>query len=281
MHEAVRAVRREAPGAAGALDRLERFQDAATGSGIPAVETERWLNLARPCVLLTREADGPVVARLGGPLLLPPDVATPSDPYELGGPDGGVRHADHQLIATLDLAAIPEGATDLPLPPDGQLLLFANPDLEIGLAGGALYVPAGVAVEERATAPDYEPYEYESPEELDADLRRRGELRLAHDVTLPQHAFDAGLLARHPRAGDLREVWEDTRDDRPWHVRTLQIGGHAWDHEDWGDPAAGQDRVLLAQWEGLPMATVYWTMTRQDLEALRFDRVTVTMYSNP
>ncbi|MEV0892251.1 hypothetical protein [Promicromonospora sp. NPDC050262] len=281
MHE----VRREAPGAARALDRLERFRGAAAEAGIPAVETERWLDLALPCVVLVPDGDGPVVARLGGPLLLPPDVATPSDPYELAGPDGGVRHADHQLIATLDLAAIPEGATNLPLPPDGHILLFANPDLEIGLAGGALYVPAGAPVEERATAPDYEPYEYDSPEELDADLRGEGALRLAHDVTLPRHAFGADLLARHRRAADLREVWEATGytedDELLWDVRTLQVGGHAWDHEDWGDPAAGPDRVLLAQWEGLPMATVYWTMLRQDLADLRFDRVTVTMYANP
>ncbi|GAA3953798.1 hypothetical protein GCM10022384_04110 [Streptomyces marokkonensis] len=41
------------------------------------------------------------------------------------------------------------------------------------------------------------------------------------------------------------------------------------------------DWLLLAQWVGFPMSILYWTMPRQDLEALRFDRVTVLMDANP
>ncbi|WP_223190643.1 DUF1963 domain-containing protein [Nonomuraea terrae] len=58
--------------------------------------------------------DGPVVGHFGGPLMLPADVTDP-------------RRGQH-LIASIDLAALPEDATGLPLPPDGRLLLFAHPD---------------------------------------------------------------------------------------------------------------------------------------------------------
>ncbi len=53
-----------------------------------------------------------MVGRLGGPLMLPADAP---DPW-------------CKLAATVDLAALPAGATDLDLPVDGHLLLFADPD---------------------------------------------------------------------------------------------------------------------------------------------------------
>ncbi|MEK8107253.1 hypothetical protein NKG94_22650 [Micromonospora sp. M12] len=55
------------------------------------------------------------------------------------------------LIATIDCAALPADVTDLPLPADGQLLLFGWPE-EHGY-GQVMYVPAGVAVEEKRSIP--------------------------------------------------------------------------------------------------------------------------------
>ncbi|MDQ0384523.1 hypothetical protein J2S54_001343 [Streptomyces sp. DSM 42143] len=266
---------------------LDRFREQALERGVPAPDVNRWLGLARPMLRTAPDGSGPVVGRLGGPLMLPPDFPTPGDS---NGSAGEEYELHHQLILTLDLSAVPDGATDLPLPPDGTLLLFVNADLEPWPAGGAVYVPAGVPVEERESSPDYEIYEYDSPEELDAELRGVGELRLVPGVSLPSTPPDDETLARHPHAETLRDVWSDRIDGGgDW-----QLGGHAADFDGYGDPvavaayAAAGDRgtdpddwVLLAQWVGFPMSILYWTITRQDLAARRFDRVTVQMHANP
>ncbi|WP_211240115.1 DUF1963 domain-containing protein, partial [Promicromonospora kroppenstedtii] len=264
---------------------LDRFREQALDRGVPADDVDRWLGLARPVLRTAPGGGGPVVGRFGTPLLLPPDVPTPATVY---GPD----HSDeYQLIVTLDLAAIARGATDLPLPPDGQLLLFANVQLEDELLpGGAVYVPAGAPVEEREVSPDYEPYEYDSPESLDEALRRTPDLRLVPGVSLPSCPLDAESGAAHPHATTLQEVWSEQSDEGgEW-----ALGGHAYDFDGYGDPAWGsafqwpsepwsrpEDWVVLAQWVGVPMGILYWTITRQDLAARRFDRVVVQMYANP
>ncbi|MEU3894797.1 DUF1963 domain-containing protein [Streptomyces sp. NPDC045251] len=266
---------------------LDRFREQALERGVPAPDVDRWLGLARPMLRTAPDVSGPVVGRLGGPLMLPPDLPTPGDRY---GSAGEEYEDHHQLILTLDFSAVPDGATDLPLPPDGTLLLFVNADLEPWPAGGAVYVPAGAPVEERESSPDYEIYEYDSPEELDAELRGAGELRLAPGVSLPSTPPDDETLARHPHAETLRDVWSDQTDGGgDW-----QLGGHAANFDDYGDPVPASaapetgdqdtdpdDWVLLAQWVGFPMSILYWTIPRQDLAARRFDRVTVQMHSNP
>jgi hypothetical protein len=264
---------------------LDRFREQALDRGVPTADVDRWLGLARPVLRTAPGGGGPVVGRLGTPLLLPPDVPTPATVY---GPD---RSDEYQLVVTLDLAAIAPGATDLPLPPDGHLLLFANVELEDEvLPGGAVYVPAGTPVEEREVSPDYEPYEYDSPEALDEALRRTPDLRLVPGVSLPSCPLDAEAEAEHPHAETLREVWSEQSDEGgEW-----QLGGHAYDFDGYGDPASGsayqgfgeqwsrpEDWVVLAQWVGVPMGILYWTITRQDLGARRFDRVVVQMYANP
>ncbi|MFC7883058.1 DUF1963 domain-containing protein [Streptomyces sp. NPDC057376] len=266
---------------------LDRFREQALERGVPVPDVDRWLGLARPMLRTAPDGSGPVVGRLGGPLMLPPDLPTPGDSH---GPAGEEYEDHHQLILTLDFSAVPDGATDLPLPPDGTLLLFVNADLEPWPAGGAVYVPAGVPVEERESSPDYEIYEYDSPEDLDAELRSAGELRLAPGVSLPSTPPDDETLARHPHAETLRDVWSDQTDGGgDW-----QLGGHAANFDDYGDPVPASaypevgeqvtdpdDWVLLAQWVGFPMSILYWTITRQDLAARRFDRVTVQMHANP
>jgi hypothetical protein len=271
-------------------NKIDRFRVAAAARGLSAEDVERWLRTARRSVRLSPGADGPVVGRFGGPLLLPVDVPAP----ELSsGSSGRQSCLDHQLIATIDLAAVPAGATDPALPPDGHLLLFADAELECedGLSGGAVHIPAGTPVEEREQNLDYETYEYDTPGDLDAGLRREGPLRLAREVSFAPHEayhdirFGSAVAKAWAEAVD--EIWP------PTHV-PLQLGGNAVDHEGWGDPVRGsaavladecdvpaEEWVLLAQWEGLPMATVYWTIPRQDLATPRFDRVVVQMYANP
>lgn len=121
------------------VERLAPFREAALTRGIPSADVERWIGAAKPCATLAGHGDGPVVGTLGGPLLLP---AGAPDPW-------------YPLVASIDLAALPEDATDLPLPPGGRLLLFAFPDTETD--GEAVYVPADAAVEERKPNPYVEP----------------------------------------------------------------------------------------------------------------------------
>ncbi|WP_159106795.1 hypothetical protein [Streptomyces rishiriensis] len=126
-------------------DRLSPFHDKAIARGLPADDVERWMATARPCSMLTQDGGGdedrgggggrPVVGRFGGPLLLPPDTPDPAHPF----------------VASIDLAALPADATDLPLPPAGHLLLFAFPetaDYDETL-GSVIHVPVGTAVTER------------------------------------------------------------------------------------------------------------------------------------
>jgi hypothetical protein len=270
-------------------DRLTPFRDEALARGIPADDVERWTTLARPCATLTLDGDGPVVGRFGGPLLLPADAPDPAHPF----------------VASIDLAALPADATDLPLPPDGHLLLFAELEHEYDPAerGSAVHVAAGTAVVER-----------EGKDTGDAEYPE-GPLRLRIDVSLPHHhAVEApggskyGPLPGHPRTEELVEAWESTHDDiAPWGA--VQIGGYAAEEAMFTDPVADAvsdavnsvaegrwagpvsddpaDWVLLADWDagvdvaGWEGAVVHWVIQREDLVARRFDRVFTTFFWNP
>lgn len=278
------------------LDKLSQFREKALARGIPSDDVERWAGIARPCAQLDSEGDGPVVGRLGGPLMLPADAP---DPW-------------CKLAATIDLAAIPEDATDLPLPPDGHLLLFAYPNVELigyQTLGTAFHIPAGTPVEERQVdldpEPDDELYGVEFPE---------GRLRLRTDVSLPSHvevhAPGSPPVGKrppeHPYVGELLDAWREVPGDivHPG----LQLGGYSMDEYGECDPAVSagreaaraeergelpksetdirpEDWVCLAQWwhglEGLEMALYSWSIARQDLAAGRFDRVYATMTWNP
>jgi hypothetical protein len=291
----------------GTPHKLHRFRAEALGRGIPSADVDRWLGLARRCAALSPEEDGPVVGRLGGPVMLPPDVPVPAESFESLGRS---YYLPHHLIATLDLAALPEGATGLPMPPDGHLLLFAIPELD-GAFGAVVYIPAGTTVEERRVEYDYEPDDYLAS--LDFDNELTGELRLKHDVSLPDHTLLGNEVtvdtAEHPHARELLELWPDIRyGDQTVHQGSrLQIGGYAMDTCGWGDPIVEcarwaqededglgaesgeesqlRDHVLVAQWQpgmtNLDMATMYWVIRRQDMATGRFDRASFAMYANP
>ncbi|KEG39112.1 MULTISPECIES: DUF1963 domain-containing protein [Streptomyces] len=282
-------------------ERLRPFHDEALAQGIPADDVDRWVAVARPCATLTPSEDGPdpVVGRFGGPLALPDDVPTPGAPF----------------VASIDLAALPAGATDLPLPPDGRLLFFAWPEGEYpDSAGQVVYVPAGATVTERDKHTSWNPGDVDEYRAM-FDSYPQGPLRARIDVSLPYHSHVTPPGERHsvpvpghPRAEELVEVWEEVQDDIA-PSGPFQLGGYAdeeavyvdpvetavetvaqavksgsWDGPVSSDPA---DWVLLADWyagedvrlwEG---STVHWVIQREDLAARRFDRAFATVFWNP
>jgi hypothetical protein len=279
-------------------DRLKPFREEALVRNIPSADVERWTETARPCATLAPEGDGPVVGRFGGPLMLPVDAPEPRFPF----------------VGSIDCAALPEDATDLPLPADGHLLLFGYPDIEsFASMGEVIHVPAGTAVEERERVP----HSYtEIPEYRDiCQAFPQGQLRLTTNVSLPYHCWTeipeppwATPLPGHPRSEELRDVWLDMHGD----ITTggpLQIGGYASEECPEVDPVVGvayfaaeaerageragsevelnapEDWVLLADWHpgitGREGATLHWAIRREDLAARRFDQAHVTVFWNP
>ncbi|MDQ1051210.1 DUF1963 domain-containing protein [Streptomyces sp. V4I2] len=280
-------------------NRLGPFRDEAIARGIPAEDVERWLATARPCATLTQDGDGPVVGQFGGPLLLPADTPDPAHPF----------------VASIDLAALPADATDLPLPPDGHLLLFAFPetaDYDEPM-GSVVYVPVGTAVTER----DRHAWNSSEFHDYEAMFKAfpQGPLRATTTVSLPCHEAvelpgraGSGPLPGHPRSEELVEVWESTHDDIA-PEGPLQIGGYADEEAVYYDPVAVavstaaraaetgrwdgpvsddvSDWVLLADWhagmdvQGWESATVHWVIQREDVAARRFDRAFTSVYWNP
>ncbi|MFG2259185.1 DUF1963 domain-containing protein [Streptomyces mirabilis] len=280
-------------------DLLRPFRDEAIARDLPVDDVERWLGTARPCVTLTRDGDGPVMGRFGGPLLLPADVPDPAHPF----------------VASIDLAALPADATDLPLPPDGHLLLFAFPETsdDDDTMGSVVYVPAGTAVTERDRNA-WNTFDFEDDEAM-FEAFPQGPLRAMASVSLPyHHAVEflgepgSGPLPGHPRSEELVEVWDSTQDAIA-PAGPLQIGGYAWEEAIYTDPVAMaafravkaaeagrwdgpvsgdvSDWVLLADWqagmdvEGWESATVHWVIQREDLAAWRFDRAFTSVFWNP
>ncbi|MEW2570918.1 DUF1963 domain-containing protein [Streptomyces sp. NPDC047070] len=281
--------------------RLRLFRDEAIARGVPADDVERWTTLARPCATLTRDegGQGPVVGRFGGPLLLPADLPDP----------------EHPFVASIDLAALPADATDLPLPADGHLLLFAFPETadDHETMGSAVYVPAGTVVVERDSHA-WNPYDFDDYEAMFQEFPQ-GSLRATTEVSLPyHHAVDipekpgSGPLPGHPRSEELVAAWEHTRDTIA-PEGPLQIGGYANEEVVHTDPVAGAvsrvvraaqaghwdgpvsddvaDWVLLADWQagmdvqGWESSSVHWVIQRTDLAARRFDRTFTAVFWNP
>ena len=257
---------------------LDQIRAEALERSIPSSDVERWLGLARPCALLTEGGDGPVVGRFGGPVLLPADAEDP----------------DYPLLATIDCAALPSDATDLPLPSDGRLLFFGFPE-EDGM-GAVVYVPEGVPVEERAQFPASFPPDEDSYGPVYRELPQ-GELHLTADVSLPFVGTVelpgppwAEPLPGHPHSAELAEVWADQ-----WGGAPLLIGGYGTDYNG-ADPVEtaashpgstspkADDWVLLAECNvSRPGAgaAVFWTIQRDDLIAQRFNRARVLVDWNP
>ncbi|MGV9755763.1 DUF1963 domain-containing protein [Streptomyces tricolor] len=260
------------------VDRLNRFRAEAASRGLPAKEVEEWIRVALPAVYMAEGGDGPLVARVGGDPLLPHGAPEPSDPF----------------VASVDLAALPPGATSLPLPADGHLLFFSGTDVhgkEGPVPDAVLYVPAGTP-----TMPS--PLEHSRREPY-----RPRELRTVWHQSSAQmpESFALDRWGDFPEdeqfelADELCGAWEDVGGYRPsW---TLQIGGHpvspqndpvhyARDPEEAGPSGQsgtahgeGADWALLATWRcgddvtELDSGVAHWVIRHRDLAARRFDRV--------
>ncbi|MGP4046541.1 DUF1963 domain-containing protein [Streptomyces sp. 2A115] len=244
--------------------KLGPFREEALRQGIPSDDVERWTGIARQCATLGPDGDGPVVAQVGGHPMLPADAPDYEFPF----------------VASIDCAALPREATDLPLPPDGHLLLFVEYEEP---EGEVVYVPAGTAVSERRPTEENDWFPVYS----------QSRLRLSVDPSLPNHG--SAIRPEHPHGEALGGVWWKTCTDIQSNG-PLQIGGYPWswnndpvqDAEMWAateDTAPqspkDQDWVLLAEWsadvEELDQGLIHWVIRRDDLAALRFDRVHVCM----
>ncbi|MFH9674358.1 DUF1963 domain-containing protein [Streptomyces sp. NPDC017405] len=260
------------------VDRLSRFRVEAASRGLPPAEVEEWIRVTLPAVYMAEGGDGPLVARVGGDPMLPHGVPKPSDPF----------------VASVDLAALPPGATTLPLPADGHLLFFSGTDVH-GAEGQApdavLYVPAGTP-----TTPSPLGHSWREP-------YRPRELRTAwcqSSAKMPE-SFAIDRWGDFPEeeqfelADELGDTWARVGGYRPsW---ALQIGGHpvspqndpvhyARDGEAGrsGQGGAGHgegadDWALLATWRcgddvtELDSGVAHWVIRHGDLGNRRFDRV--------
>ncbi|QBI55400.1 DUF1963 domain-containing protein [Streptomonospora litoralis] len=232
-------------------EKKDRLRAEALKNGIPSPEVERWLQLIRPFAALTG-GDGPVAARYGGHPIVP-----------VSGPRPEMWQ---YFVASIDCAAVPGEVTDLPLPSDGRLLFFADPDICNMPSGEVVYVPAGTAVAER------------SAEDYDDDWPLPCiDLRLKRGFSLPDGDLaDIGF----PHSELLDELWCDIDEGAEG---IFELGGYPriWNNDPVEREPAEEDWVLLAEWstaddvKSLDLGIVYWTIRRADLAEHRFDRVRV------
>ncbi|MEO3976176.1 YwqG family protein [Streptomyces sp. CAU 1734] len=195
---------------------------------LTAADAERWLGLLRPAFRLEPAGDdapGPPAGRLGGLPELPADVEWPV--WEGHGP--------LSFVASLDCAAVPPGALDIPLPAGGTLLFFYfDGRLDDGEAlvlaelpesrpgSRVLHIPAGAAASAREAPAGLPPY----PVVL---LAGRVELTAAD----PWHPGIQRAFAPAARPADrydhpvCSEKFLDALWDFDGETAGHQIGGHA------------------------------------------------------
>ncbi|WP_191841894.1 DUF1963 domain-containing protein [Catellatospora chokoriensis] len=236
---------------------LDAFRTAAQQEEMPHDAIEWWLRFARPCLYLSRDESGPVVGYFGGRPALPATVAWPE----------GMVH-----LATLDLAAIPHGSTDLDLPADGTLLFFSAPAMT-STVGRVIHVPAGAAViEAEPPGPGLTVYD-------------RFLLHANPDWSLPGDPADSPGY-NYDRSDEdeyIDIVWDLGRPDA-----VLVLGGYGTANTGGlGVPVRFADiEMLLAEFYlgeaevgedfETDFATVFYVIGRDDLAAGRFDRVSMS-----
>ncbi|MFI6125407.1 DUF1963 domain-containing protein [Streptomyces sp. NPDC051064] len=236
---------------------MEPFRDGARSHGIPEDEVERWLSgTVRTCAMLGRSGqtplDGPVAGRVGGLPPMPEDEPVPNLSF----------------LASVDLAAIPPGATELPLPKDGTLLFFADTEDPWGDDtdwSRLVYVPAGMPVSERGPGGERPP-----------QVQPARDLYLSIDPSLPNRADDT---EEFPHGEALGDVWWETGDEMQ-SGGPVQIGGYpwVWNNDPITEPGFGPgDWVLLAEIAGGDLVEgdlghVYWVIRRDDLADGHFAR---------
>lgn len=238
---------------------MDPFRNEARSRGLPEDEVERWLATTRRSAMLGLAAEtplagppeGPLAGRLGGLPPMPNDEPVPDLPF----------------LASVDLAAVPPGATDILLPEDGTLLFFA--DTEDPWSGDdwhrLVYVPVGTPVSERESACEWLP-----------EVRPARDLHLTIKPSLPKRGSDT---EEFPHGCELGSVWWKTcgemTTDGP-----VQIGGFPWVWNS--DPLTDHDHgpgdwVMLAEVGGDgvtegDLGVVHWVIRRDDLAGRHFDR---------
>ncbi len=244
-----------APGILCDMNAMDPFRNEARSRDLPEDEVERWLGTVRPCAMLGTAGEAPpgspVAGRLGGLPPMPEDEPVPRLPF----------------LASVDLAAIPPGATDIPLPKEGTLLFFASTENPWnGREWSRLvYVPVGTPVSERRPGGEYQP-----------PVHPTQDLHLMIEPSLPNRGY---ATEEFPHAGDLGEVWWETCDEMQTGG-TVQMGGYPW---VWNaDPTTDYDHgpgdwVLLAELGGEDLTEgdlgiIDWVIRRDDLAARRFDQ---------
>ncbi|GGS74762.1 DUF1963 domain-containing protein [Streptomyces griseoviridis] len=245
-------------------DRVGRFRAGAAARGLPAAEVEAWIRATVPGVYFTDGGDGPPVVTTGGHPALPEDAPDP----------------EHPLVVSVDCGLLPPGGAGFPLPRDGRLLFFADPDLGFrGRLGGAVrHVPAGTPVAERRVETAYGPF-------AARELRRMWHHLAGPDAeTWAEARWEDPDDERYELAEELESAW--TEAGGSWPVWSFALGGHPVVlHDDPllvardDDPEHAGDWVPLATWrcpreaESLDGGVVTWLIRRTDLTAGRFERV--------
>ncbi|MBO8198505.1 DUF1963 domain-containing protein [Streptomyces smyrnaeus] len=246
-------------------DRVNRFRAEAASRGLPTDEVDTWIRRALPGVYWASGGDGPVSARLGGAPLLPVDAPDPSFPF----------------VASVDCALLPPGAAGLPLPSDGHLLFFADPDP--GFTGpvsdAVRHVSAHTPTAARADT-GHEPF---APQEMCTTWHH---LSPPDPESFAEARWEEPDDEQYELADELQSAW--THVGGSWPVWTFALGGHpivinddplvlARDSEPEAEDA--DEWVLLATWRcdadvaELDLGVISWLIRRQDLASLRFDRV--------
>jgi uncharacterized protein YwqG len=262
--------------------RIEEFRSAAAEAGVPEAEVEGWLESVRLYVHLSHPEDGhwrkggPVAGRKGGWPLLPADVEWPLGP-------SGDPLPFHALV---DCAKLPRAKEcRIKLPEDGYLLFFVYFDGTMAVDGDLdseqeqtqlIYVPGGVAVEERRL-PDVDPF---SVAELTADLgvSEPDWLKMSDNDEYKQ------FKARVPRLEELGELAGKSFAQGGFGDRNLELGSYPVKPQD--DPLdllseeTGERREeweLLAQFgsedPGEAATVARFFIRRADLAAGDFTRV--------
>jgi hypothetical protein len=237
------------------MNALDAYREAARGVGIPEQAIDQALRLARPRIELRPVSGGgaPVVGQYGGHPQLPMDVEWS------GYPD---------FIASVDCAAVPVGKLDIPLPPDGHLLFFADkrePNWSPDTDGRVVYVPAGAVTAERIAVAADMPYTCEP-------FSLRGEL----DWYMPEVHDNAieDLVADSEYGPLFEDVSVATNCE-------LALGGYAYaiqdDPSDWPDDD-DEAFILLARAgysfvDAPGRCVAFWLIRRRDLAERKFDNV--------
>lgn len=242
------------------VNELESFRAAALLKDMTDEAIDRWLGLARPILRLGQDGSGPVVGHFGGLPALPASVAWPDDTVHL---------------ASLDLASLPREAIDLALPDDGTLIFFTQ-TYSVPTVGQVIHVPAGTPVTE-APPPDGTQSVYD-----------RVTLRVTPDWSLPESPSNSlAYRSEHHDDEDVyRSVVWSLGDDGRTEDDVAVLGGFGVSNSGGlGVPVKSETEVLLAEFfltEDMvgddfetDYATLFYVITRDDLAAHRFDRVSL------